>query len=77
MSLHSIFAATDIRKQLACEAAKLNATDIQIKSIYLDVHDYNICLAATNKEGRLQTLKKLALTLDEVKRGLEDYLQAQ
>lgn len=75
LSLHAIFSSADIRKQLASEASKFAAADAQIKTIYLDVLEYNICLNACNKEGRLETLKKLSSTLDEVKRGLEDYLQ--
>ncbi|XP_026194572.1 dynein heavy chain 6, axonemal [Cyclospora cayetanensis] len=77
ISLQALFASPDIRKQLPCEASKFAAVDTQWRAICTELQDYNICLAVCTKEGRLQALKDMNARLDEVKRGLEDYLQSK
>ncbi|KAL8438327.1 hypothetical protein Efla_007177 [Eimeria flavescens] len=76
LGLQAIFSFPDIRKQLPSEAAKFASVDAQWRAISAELQEYNVCLAACTKEGRLATLRKLNSSLEEIRRGLEDYLQA-
>ncbi|KAL8432513.1 hypothetical protein ACSSS7_004567 [Eimeria intestinalis] len=76
LGMQAIFSFPDIRKQLPSEAAKFASVDTQWRAISAELQEYNICLAACTKEGRLATLKRLNNTLEDIRRGLEDYLQA-
>ncbi|KAL8274014.1 hypothetical protein Esti_002103 [Eimeria stiedai] len=76
LGLQAIFSFPDIRKQLPSEAAKFASVDTQWRAISAELQEYNVCLAACIKEGRLATLKRLNNALEDIRRGLEDYLQA-
>lgn len=76
INLQAIFFSPDIRKQLPSEAAKFAAVDTQWRAICTELQEYNVCLSVCTKEGRLTTLKKMNAGLEDIRRGLEDYLQA-
>ncbi|PFH34693.1 ATPase family associated with various cellular activities (AAA) domain-containing protein [Besnoitia besnoiti] len=73
--LEAIFASPDIRKQLPSEATKFAAVDQDWHALMKETQEYAIAFSAGTKEGRLGALRGLNRILEDIRKGLEDYLQ--
>lgn len=75
MYLQPIFDAPDIQKQLPFENKKFKGCDKQWRQVINQSQEDPNCLAACSKEGLLAKFTEAEKTLDQVKRGLMDYLE--
>eukprot|EP00879_Flechtneria_rotunda_P011718 GHRR01012239.1.p1 GENE.GHRR01012239.1~~GHRR01012239.1.p1 ORF type:complete len:1535 (+),score=570.67 GHRR01012239.1:286-4605(+) len=77
LSLESIFAAPDIQRQLPGEAAAFAQVDRTFKDIMRRAHDRPNALQCGTTPGWYESLRKCIQTLEEVQKGLEDYLETK
>ena len=72
--LETIFSADDIKKQLPNEAAKFAKVDEGFKKHMTDTHNHGNCIDVTQKPNLEETFKEWNILLDQIQKGLEDYL---
>lgn len=73
--LQQIFAYQDLRKQMPSESQKFQSVDNEFVAMCIDTRDNPLVLPACTAEGKLQRIQAMIQKLEEVSRGLEDYLQ--
>eukprot|EP00775_Hariotina_reticulata_P007079 gene7079-7292_t len=77
LALEAVFAAPDIQRQVPAEAAAFAQVDRTFKDIMRCTHDRPNALQCGTTPGWWEALVKCAQTLEEVQKGLEDYLEAK
>lgn len=73
--LEPIFSSEDIQRQMPSDAAKFNQVDSMWRPLMLSVVGESQVLAATSRQGLLDDLKSSFLTLEDIQKGLDDYLE--
>ncbi len=72
--LEPIFSSPDIRKQMPAEAKRFKVVDRSWREIMSDCKDDPAVLSITGREGVLERFIKSNALLDQIQKGLADYL---
>lgn len=75
MYLESIFSSDDITRQMPEEARDFKMVDISWKEIMTATEKDTHILIATNYPNLLETLRNLTNLLEQIQKGLNDYLE--